>query len=237
MPLMILSNDQLETIRVYVAQDCKYPDLQLEIIEHIKYPIQDMMTADDRLALEDAYIMVRMEFGDNSFKIFEESKKASLVNKYRNMFLKTLMAQLNLKYAVACTTIVLWLYLFYTEVRLPEIPGTFSGAIFQGFLPFVPIYLITMTMRFGQARKYKNYYTLAMSNIVLFKWIYLEMFAYLLWFATQILAGEGKFATASVTGSIAIMLTIVFFRAGYVVRSAAIADCRDMEPDFKLATA
>lgn len=221
---MELNSTQLSIIREYVALGWKYPDIQIMISDHIKYRVQDLLTENRTMTVEQAVKIAHKEFGQRGFKVFEDETKATLKNKYDKVFWEAFTRQLNFKGLLITITAILWFYLFYVDVRLPEVPTWYESV--SMFIPFIPIYSITFSMFFKPVSRYRRYLAISVGNIVMNKWGYIGIIIYILYTVVQLSKfGDNCLFNAAKNG-LGIFAAIVLIRSEYAVRQASLSDCK-----------
>jgi hypothetical protein len=226
---MELNALQLTEVRNYVAQGWKNPDVQITVTDHIKYRLQELMDNDSTLSLHDALTLTHAEFGLQSFQVLEDNLKAGAKNKYSKLFLQMLVASFKVAYLVMAIAFIISVSWLFSTTQPVEVIKTIS-IVMPLITAFLPIYLVLFSMKFSQAKLYKTYHTMSMSNTVLFKWcIVPSALMSVLYFATNILILEQMFLLAGVCCSSMVLVGLLFIHAGYKVRKATIQECKEIE--------
>lgn len=87
---MKLNANQINQIKAFVAdKGIKYPDVQLEAIDHVASRVEELMTVDVQLTIDEAIGITNVEFGAAGFKIFEKGMSAALRKKNYKFFVAT----------------------------------------------------------------------------------------------------------------------------------------------------
>jgi hypothetical protein len=107
---MKLNTDQINQIKTFVEdKGIKYPDVQLEAIDHVASRVEELMTTDAQLSTNEAIGITYAEFGATGFKIFEKGMSATLRKKNYKFFVAAFLSCFNWRYLPG---IALFLYVF-----------------------------------------------------------------------------------------------------------------------------
>lgn len=96
---MKLTPEQTEMIRKYIAtRGFNYPEVQMEILDHVATFVEEKMTEDPALSFEDALNRCRNNFGVMGFSSISDAITDGLEKKYSLLFWNQFASAFNFKY-------------------------------------------------------------------------------------------------------------------------------------------
>lgn len=120
---MKLTKEQILQIRNFVSdRGIRYYDVQLEIIDHVACKVEDLMTADPNLTLDEAIAQTHAGFGETSFKIIEDTMRRSLQKKYWRLFRTIFISYLTPLYLLPEIGFIYLIYLLATKTDSADMP-------------------------------------------------------------------------------------------------------------------
>jgi len=151
---MKLTTEQIKQIKALVAdKGITFPDVQLEIIDHVASRVEELMNADPQLTFTAAMDVTDAEFGEKGFKGFEAGMISAMRKKYFRLFCSTFLSWFRWKYIPA---IVLFAYVIGRTYMVVNTPKAF---VIGSFALFAIAFAVAAT-QFGKYRKYNSLLTM-----------------------------------------------------------------------------
>jgi len=225
---MTLTPDQITQIKAFISKrGFTYPDVQLEIIDHVASRVEELMTENSTLTLDKAISITHGEFGIMGFSVFEDSMIQNLQKKFFRLFIKIFISYFHWKYIPLMAAAVYIIDKLYIAINNP---GYFVAGVFVALLITLTVTGITYEARY---KKYNKMLTMRMGNS------YLVVCAaiYNLW---NIILNQFKLYqkmslnTAGIVFGILIVLIVILFVVVDKLRKITIKDCTELDEKYQL---
>ena len=228
---MKLSVEQINLIKAFVSRrGFTYPDVQLEIIDHVASRVEQLITDNPKLSLEEAINITHGEFGEMGFSVFEDSMISSLQKKYFKLFYTIFFSFFKWQYLPAMGITVYLIQKIYIIVNQPKmfvIVG--CGALLMALL-FNSIWFNL------KHKKYNKLLTMKMGNV------YLLIFSvmYNVWniFGVQLQSYRYlNIQFAAVVYAALMMLVTLLYITVNKLRHQSVNDCKDLDERYHILNA
>lgn len=104
---MKLTPEQISQIKAFISnRGFTYPDVQLEIIDHVASRVEVLLTEKPQFDIDEAIRIAHGEFGIMGFSVFEDVMVSNLQKKYFKLFYTTFFSYFNWKYLPAMAAII-----------------------------------------------------------------------------------------------------------------------------------
>jgi hypothetical protein len=225
---MKLTPEQIAQIKTFISKrGFTYPDVQLEITDHVASRVEELMTANPALNLDEAIRITHGEFGAMGFSVFEDAITSGLQKKYLRLFGAVFISYFRLKYLPLMVLFVYLADITFVAIAQPEL-------FFLAGLILIIVALIVLG--YNNYKKYKRYYkllTMKMGNMYL---IFANLI-YQVWFIFGIRFRIYERLSLNIVGVISgllITLVIVLFITINTVRKRALQSCIDLDKKYGL---
>lgn len=223
---MKLTPQQIAQIKTFISKrGFVYYDLQLEIIDHVASKIEELMTANPGLTLDDAIQITHGEFGVTGFSVFEDGMRNSLQKRYWKLFRTTFLSYLKPVYLPLEAGSVYLIYLLAKRCNSPDI------AVDIAWLAAFVLLLIYVLKNYRDLKKYKRMLTMQMGGIVL---IVLNLPLQLWMFLPNLVRYVPKTEpVAIITGVFFVFIFITFFTL-QEVKKIALESCKELATQYSV---
>jgi len=158
---MKLNKEQLQQINDFISKrGFAYHDLKLEILDHVACRVEELMTADPTLPLNDAIAMTHAGFGVHGFSVFEDAMRASLQKRYWKLFLHRFAACFKPLYLPLQIASVYLIYMLVLNYSRSDWPINVAWIACCGFL------VIFALITYRRQQKHKPMLTAQMGGIM-----------------------------------------------------------------------
>jgi hypothetical protein len=220
---MKLEPEQIVQIKAFIAKrGFTYPDVQLEIIDHVASRVEELMTANPTLNLDEAIQIVHGEFGAMGFSVFEDAITSGLQKKYLRLLGDTFFSYFRFKYIPLMLLFVYLVDIIFIAIAQPEL-------LFIAGLILIIVLLIIL--RYNNYKKYKRYnrlLTMKMGN----GYLIFANLIFQVWFIFGIRFRIYEHLSLNVVGVIygsLVTIVIVLFITIHTVRKRALQSCIDLD--------
>jgi len=225
---MKLTPEQITQIKAFISKrGFTYPDVQLEITDHVASRVEELITANPALNLDEAIQITHGEFGVNGFGVFENAIMAGLQKKYLRLFGATFFSYFRLKYIALMLLFVYLVDITFVAIARPEL-------FFLAGLVLVIVALIVLG--YNNYKRYKRYnklLTMKVGN----RYLIFANLVFQVWFIFGIRFRIYEHLSLNVLGVISgllITVVIVLFITINTVRKQALQTCIDLDKKYGL---
>ncbi|MEO6521512.1 MAG: hypothetical protein ABIN91_07540 [Mucilaginibacter sp.] len=225
---MKLTADQITEIKAFISKrGFTYPDVQLEIIDHVASRVEELMSNDHTLTLHQAISITHGEFGIMGFSVFEDSMISSLQKRFFKLFISIFSSYFHWKYLPAIAASVYLIDRFYVAINNP---GYFVAGVFMALLITLVATGITYEVKY---KKYNKMLTMRMGN----SYVVICAVIYNLWNITLNqfkLYQKLSVSTAGLIFGVLIVLIILLFLVVDKLRKITISNCIELDEKYNL---
>ncbi|RKR82294.1 hypothetical protein BDD43_2470 [Mucilaginibacter gracilis] len=225
---MKLTAQQINHIKLFIAKrGFTYPDVQLEIIDHVASRVEELMTESPELNLDEAIGITHAEFGVMGFSVFEDALINSLQQKYFKLFKTIFLSYLNWKYLPAMAAFIYLFYRTYVAINNPQ------GFVTAGLIGFFIALVITGTRYELKYKKYSKLLTMRMGNF----YLVICCVLFNLW---NVLGNSFKLYRLVSTGQsgiifgVMVVFVVLLFITVNKLRKIAIKNCKELDEKYHL---
>ncbi|OCX51650.1 hypothetical protein BEL04_16655 [Mucilaginibacter sp. PPCGB 2223] len=225
---MKLTAGQIAHIKAFISKrGFTYPDVQLEIIDHVASRVEELMTANPALSLDEAIQITHGEFGVMGFGVIEDAITAGLQKRYLRLFGAAFVSYFRLKYIPLMVLFICLVYIPFVAVAKPEL-FFIAG--------FILVIAALIALRYTDYKKYKRYnqlLTMKMGNLYLI----FAMLIFQVWnvFGVQIRIYEHlSLNLVGIIYGLLVVVVIVLFVTINTVRKKALQSCIELDKKYHL---
>lgn len=132
---MVLLVADINEIKAFISKrGFTEPDLQMEIIDHMACRVEELMTANALLSLNEAIGLAHSEFGIMGFSVFEDAMRAALQKRYWKVFKKQYTANFTWKTLPLMFAFVYLVSIVFQAVNKPHILFPATGMAMIGMM-------------------------------------------------------------------------------------------------------
>ncbi len=226
---MTLSKTDLQQIRDYISKrGFTEPDLQMEITDHVACQVEDLMTANRSLNLQQAIALTHATFGVMGFSVFEDGMRSALQRRYWLVFKSYYQSVFNWKMIPVMLAFIYLSGLVFTAVRKPDYVFGVTGGL---LLVTIIGNAVMDSMRF---KTYAKMLTFKMGNIYL-------VICSVLFQVYNLLIIQLKlyhYFSAAITGALFAIVLIIILATFYSViktQLKAVHTCKQLQEKYALA--
>ncbi|MES2278347.1 MAG: hypothetical protein V4592_20110 [Bacteroidota bacterium] len=225
---MKLSKEQISRIREFISKRgfTQY-DLQLEIIDHVACKVEELMTADSSLSIDDAISLAHGQFGPMGFSVFEDAMRQSLQKRYWKLFRQTAMAYLNWKYLPLIGGLIYLVYWISLSISNPQIVFFCSWGLLMISM------IIYGILNYRKQRRYRSMLTMQMGNTT----IITTNILFQMYNMANSYMHAGKHTAMGVPGIVSgvfLSALIIYYLSMQHIQKVAIENCRELEEQYQL---
>lgn len=225
---MKLNAEQLDQIKAFISKrGFTYPDVQLEIIDHVASRVEALMTEKPELPIDEAIRITHGEFGVMGFSVFEDAMVSSLQTQYFKLFAARFSSFFHWKYLPLMAAFT---YLTGQAYKMVGHPQYF---VVGGLISLLICLIVTGVVYELKYKKYRKLLTMRMGNA----YMVICGISFNIW---NILGTQLKVyhylqpQWAGILFGVMYMLTIILFITVNAIRQNTIASCRKLESKYKL---
>lgn len=228
---MKLSASQINDIKAFISKrGFTYPDVQLEIIDHVASRVEELMTDDSSLSLNAAISITHGEFGILGFSVFEDSMIKSLQNKFFRLFITIFASFFHWKYLPAIAASVYIIDRLYIAINNP---GYFVAGVFVALLITLVATGITYEVKY---KKYNKMLTMRMGNTYLVVCAAIYNISNIALNQFKLYEKLSLNAAGIMFGVLIVLITILFIVVDKL-RKITISDCAELDQKYQLLSA
>lgn len=225
---MKLDKEQLQHISAFISKrGFTHYDLQLEIIDHVACKVEELMTADPSLSLDEAIRLTHGQFGPNGFSVFEDAMKVSLRKRYWKLFYRELLSYLRPIYLPLVVGSVYLVYLLGKTIHNPDV------AFFGSWGLYIVSMIVYSVLNYRKLRRYRSMLTMQMGGI--------SFIATNVVFQVYNMAHQFMNTNTSVSSQVPywvcavfITCTVLYYLVIHKVQNIALDNCRELEEQYQL---
>jgi hypothetical protein len=225
---MILTAEQINIIKAFISKrGFTYPDVQLEIIDHVASRVEELMAESPKLSLDEAIGITHAEFGVMGFSVFEDSMIVSLQKKFFKHFVTILFSYFNWKYLPLIAASVYLIYRTYVAVNNPQY------FVVAGFIVLLLILLVTGIRYETRYKKYSKMLTMRMGN----SYMVICSVIFNIWniFGNQFKIYQNvSINTSGIVFSLLAVLVILLLITVDRLRQITIKECEELDGKYQL---
>jgi hypothetical protein len=225
---MKLNKEQINQVKNFISKrGFTYYDVQLEIIDHVACKVEDLMTADPGLSLDEAIAQTHAGFGVMGFSVVEDAMRASLQKRYWKQYSTAFGANLQLKFLPLIAGFIYVVYMINKIINAPVI--LFNATWILVFLLVLIWFIVTRK----DQQKHKRMLSAQMGGIAAIV-INVPLQLYI---NVNSFTKSGANLNVGVAGIIlGAFLTLMILSAIALinVQKAALENCRELEEQYQL---
>ena len=227
-----LTSGQIAQIKAFVEdKGIMFPDVQLEIIDHIASRIEELIRTNPELTFAAAMDIPDAEFGVKGFKAFEAGMISAMRKKYFRLFYITFFSWFNWKYLPLIAGLVYLLYRLYVILNLPEL--FIVGGCFLLFIG-ISLNARSLSIKYKKNKKfYKKLLTMRVAGryvSILNVWHTIWVYCFLFGDAYE----KVNLNTAGIVfGSVIVLIILLFLTIKKMLR-VSIEACEQLNEQYQL---
>lgn len=225
---MKLDKEQLQHISAFISKrGFTHYDLQLEIIDHVACKVEELMTANPSLSLDEAIGLTHGQFGPNGFSVFEDAMRTSLRKRYWQLFRNEMMHFFQPLYVPLVLGSV---YLLYLAVRATNSP---EAIFYCSWGLLIVSMIVDGALNYRKLRRYRSMLTMQMGGI---SFIITNVVFQVYNMLHQFINANGRLSPNVPYWVCAVFVTCIalYYPAMHKVQKAALDNCRELEEQYQL---
>jgi len=225
---MKLTPEQIAHIKAFISKrGFTYPDVQLEITDHVASRVEEFMTANPALGLDEAIQITHGEFGVNGFSVFEDAITSGLQKKYLRLFRATFISYFRLKHIPLMALLVYLVDIAFVAIAQPEL------FFLAGLVLIIVAWIV---LGFTNNKRYKRYNKLLTMKMGNMYFVFANLI-FQVWSIFGIRFRIYEHLSLNVVGVISgllVTVVIVLFITINMVRKQALQTCIDLDKKYNL---
>jgi hypothetical protein len=228
---MKLSSEQISQIKAFISKrGFTYPDVQLEIIDHVASRVEELMTETPSLTLDQAISITHGEFGVMGFSVFEDGMIASLQTKFFRHFINIFLSWFNWKYLPLMALSIYLIDRVFVYVNNPQY------FVVGGFITLL-VMVFSIGIRYEtKYKKYNKMLTMRMGNSYMVTCSVLFNLWNILGIQFKIYQNAGINTSAIVFSLLVVLITLLLITVEKL-RQITINDCQELDNKYQLLSA
>lgn len=231
---MKLNKEQILKVKNFVSSHgIRYYDVQLEIIDHVACKVEELMTANATVTLNEAIAQTYAGFGVTGFKIVEDTMRKSLQKRYWKLFRTIFLSYLKPVYLPLEAGLVYLLYLLAKRTNSVDLSVDITWILLLSFILVQGIY------RFNNSRNliknYKQRMLTVQMAVIVTSVVNLPLQLFILFFLLRTPSVFGADATAIICGVFLTIVIMAYFTMKQI-KKIVLNNCRELEEQYRVTT-
>ena len=225
---MILTPADLSQLKAFISKrGFTEPDLQMEIIDHMACRVEELMTANRLLSLNEAIGLAHSEFGIMGFSVFEDAMRTALQKRYWRLFRQFYLANFTWKTVPLMAGIIYLCNIIFQAINSPETVFNITGLIIFGGL------VVHGQVNSARFKRYNKMLTFKMGSVFLIISCVLFQTYNLLIIQLELYKHIAANMLGLLYGSILLLLLVTVYAINQT-QQHAVNSCKGLEAKYKL---
>lgn len=225
---MKLNKEQLQQISAFISKrGFTHHDLKLEILDHMACKVEELMSADHSLTIDQAISKTHAQFGALGLSVFEDAMRDSLRKKYWRYFRENAASYFRPKYLPLVIGGALLIYLLAWKVHNVQTVFYTSWGI------LIVSMIADGLIKYQRLYRYRSMLTMQMGNISLITVSVLFQSCNIF----QSMINRDNYNGSNIPYAIcAVFMTtlVIYYLTMRRVQHLALNDCRELEEQYQL---
>lgn len=227
---MKLSPSNINRIKAFISgRGFTEPDLQMEIIDHVACRVEELMSQNANLSLDEAIRLSHAEFGVLGFSVFEDAMRSALQKRYFKLFMQNFTGSFNLKYLSLMAAFIYLASIVFKLINRPEACFIATGIV------LIVILIANGIFNAGRYKRYTNMLTFKMGSIYLILSTALFQAYNILIVQLQLYKHLNENLTGLLFGGVLLILVVIFIAVSKT-QQHAVDSCKQLEEKYAMLT-